>query len=120
MCTNKLPANPVLTTEHNHSLELAKLEVDRCTEMRIRAAASKDPPAHVYSDNVTGLTDAAKAILSSVNACKHTIPRNRTQEYPEEPANMSNLRIVSSIGHAPLVNNVRNSSSLTMAHKQHP
>ena len=47
-----------------------KLEVDRCrTEMRIRAAASNDPPACIYADNITALTGAAKAILPSVDTC---------------------------------------------------
>ena len=66
-----LPAYPVLKTDHNHSPEPVKLEVDRCrTEMRIRAAASNDPPARIHADNITALTAAAKAILPSVNTCK--------------------------------------------------
>ena len=48
-----------------------KLEVDRCrTEMRIRAAASNDPPACIYADNITALTGAAKAILPRVDTYK--------------------------------------------------
>ena len=48
-----------------------KLEVDSCrTEMHIRAAASNDPPACIYADNITELTGAAKAILLSADMCK--------------------------------------------------
>ena len=71
------PANPVLKTDHNHCPEPVKLEVDRhCTEMHIRAAASN------------------KAVLLSVDTCKHSIARNRTHEYPAKPASMVNLHIV--------------------------
>ena len=49
-----------------------KLEVDRCRiEMRIRAAASNDPPSCIYADNITALTGAAKATLPSVDTCKY-------------------------------------------------
>ena len=69
--TDLLPAYPVLNTDHNPSPKPKKLEVDRCrTEMRIRAAASNDPPARIHADNITALTDAAKAILPSVDTCK--------------------------------------------------
>ena len=58
----------MLKTDHNHFPEPVKLEVDRCrTEMRICAAASNDPPACIYADNITALTGAAKAILPSVD-----------------------------------------------------
>ena len=68
--TDLLPAYPVLKTDHNPCPEPMKLEVDRChTEMRIRAAASNDPPARIYAD-ITALTGAAKAILPSVDTCK--------------------------------------------------
>ena len=69
--TDLLQAYPVLKPDHIHCPEPMKLEVDRCrTEMRIRAAASNDPPAHIYADNITALTGAAKAILPSVDRCK--------------------------------------------------
>ena len=93
--TDLLPANPVLKTDHNHCPEPVKLEVDRCrAEMRIRAVASNDPPARIYADNITALTDAAKAILPSVDTCNRTIARNRTHKYPAEPASLANLHIV--------------------------
>ena len=72
--TDLLPANPVLKTDHNHCPEPVKIEVDRCrTEMRIHAAASNDPPARIYAEKITGLTDAAKALLPSVDEhqCRH-------------------------------------------------
>ena len=85
----------MLKTDHNHCPEPVKLEVARCrTEMRVRAAACNDPPSRIYADNITALTDAAKAILQSVDTCKCTIARNRTQEYPAEPASLVNLHIV--------------------------
>ena len=93
--TDLLPANPVLKADHNHCPEPVKIEVDRCrTEMRIHAAASNDPPAHIYAEKITGLTDAAKALLPSVDTCKRTISRNRIQEYPAEPASLLNLNIL--------------------------
>ncbi len=93
--TNLLPANAVLKTDHNHCPEPVKFEVARCrTEMRVCAAACNDPPSRIYADNITALTDAAKAILPSVDTCKRTIARNRTQEYPAEPASLVNLHIV--------------------------
>ena len=93
--TDLLPANPVLKADHNHCPEPVKIEVDRCrTEMRIHAAASNDPPARIYAEKITGLTDAAKALLPSVDTCKRTISRNRIQEYPAEPASLLNLNIL--------------------------
>ena len=118
--TDLLPANPVLKADHNHCPEPVKIEVDRCrTEMRIdyfyrplsetsgivftrwrsrmypiHAAASNDPPACIYAEKITGLTDAAKALLPSVDTCKRTISRNRIQEYPAEPASLLNLNIL--------------------------
>ena len=108
--TDLLPANPVLKTDHNHCPEPVKLEVDRCrTEMRIHAAASNDPPARNYTDKITGLTNAAKAILPSVDTCKRTIARNRTQEYLAEPASLVNQNILPpwthTLGQAPTQNN---------------
>ena len=93
--TDLLPANPVLKADHNHCPEPVKIEVDRCrTEMWIHAAASNDPPARIYAEKITGLTDAAKALLPSVDTCKRTISRNRIQEYPAEPASLLNLNIL--------------------------
>ena len=93
--TDLLPANPVLKADHNHCPEPVKIEVDRCrTEMRIHAAASNDPPARIYAEKITGLTDAAKALLPNVDTCKRTISRNRIQEYPAEPASLLNLNIL--------------------------
>ena len=69
--TDLLPAYPVLKTDHNPCPEPMKLEVDKCgTEMSICAAASNDPPARIYADNITALTGAVKAILPSVDTCK--------------------------------------------------
>ena len=68
--TDLLQAYPVLKIDHNHCPEPMKLEVDRCrTEMHICDAASNDPPARTYADNITALTGAAKAILPSVDTC---------------------------------------------------
>ena len=68
--TDLLPAYPVLKTDHNHRGCGMKLEVDICrTEMRTHAAASNDPPACIYTDNITALTGAAKAILPNVDTC---------------------------------------------------
>ena len=80
--TDLLPAYPVLKTDHNHCPEPMKLEVDRChMEMRIRAAASNDPPARIYADNTTALTGAAKAILPSVDTCKLCLKKYAFIEY---------------------------------------
>ena len=49
--------------------------------MRIRAAASNDPPARIHADNITALTGAAKAILPSVDACKFFCKKYAFIEY---------------------------------------
>ena len=117
--TDLLPANPLLKTDYNQCPEPVKLEVDRCrTEMRIRVAASNDPSARICDDNITTLTDAAKAILPSVDTCKRSIATNCTHEFPAEPASLVNLHIVPPWTHTQ-DNNKMSSSSLTTVHKRH-
>ena len=47
----------------------------------IRAAASNDPPARIYADNIIALTGADKAVLSSVDTCKFFLKKYAIIEY---------------------------------------
>ena len=52
-----------------------------------------DAPQSIYNMNVGVLSTAAKVVLPSGDVCKRTIRRNRTNDYPPEPASLAELEI---------------------------
>ena len=82
--------------QHDHAPDITAQEIAKSRgEMRRRAATSgpTDPPNRIYCEELCNLSDAAKAMMHKVETCKRSIRRNRTSEFPGQPANLADLVI---------------------------
>ena len=80
--------------DHNHAPSPVAVELTKCrNEIKSRAQSSSDAPQSIYNMNVGVLSTAAKVVLPSVEICKRLIRRNRTNDYPPEPASLAELEI---------------------------
>ena len=94
LTTNAHSHNPCPKIEHNHAPSHVAVELTKYRdEMKSRAQSSSDAPQSIYNMNVGVLSTAAKVVLPSVEVCKRTIRRNRTNDYPPEPASLAELEI---------------------------
>ena len=86
--------DPTENHQHDHAPDITAQEIAKSRgEMRRRAVTSADPPNRIYSEELANLSDAAKAMMHKVETCKRSIRRNRTSEFPEQPANLADLVI---------------------------